>query len=127
MPARRRDPVPPYTSATLHQCHPTPVPPYTSATLHQCHPTPVPPYTSATLHYHSTVLLLTSNRKPLMKWLKSISFKERKQVMDNAKRNGKLLRAMHRRLLILCHWIPFIPKYFFLSSKAIDFCRKLNI
>ena len=79
---------------------------------------------SATLHYHSTVLLLMANRKRLMKWLKSMSFKKRKQVMDNAKRNGKLLRAMHRRLLILCHWIPFIPKYFFLSSKAIDFVQE---
>ena len=52
---------------------------------------------SATLHYHSTVLLLTANRKRLMNWLKAMSFKERKQVMDNAKRNGKLLRAKHRR------------------------------
>jgi len=51
---------------------------------------------NATFHYHSSILLLKSNKLHLKHWLNSKSSEERHAIWANAHHDGKALRLKHR-------------------------------
>ena len=50
---------------------------------------------SATLHHHSSVQLIKRNRRKMMNWLDAMEFKQRKGLLQAARKGGKVLRERH--------------------------------